>query len=556
MTEQELKQYIQTNFPQENESCEWKDFNSLKHTFGGQEGNDIISYISAIANMEGGSLVVGVKDKTLDIVGIQEFNNYTSQSIKLKITERCTNINSEKLSIQEFKTSDTHKVVWVFHIPKHLPRLIVYAHSKAWQRIEDSLVEMKDERKQSILNEPRTYQDDWSALTIPNATIEDLEPTAILRARKEYKEKNPRKAEECDSWDDTTFLNKAKITVQGKITNSAILLLGKEESTHFIQPAIAKISWILKDEHNVELDYEHFTIPFLLNSSELFSRVRNLTYRYIKDDSLFPTEIKMYDTFVIREALHNCIAHQDYGLQGRISVVEKPDELLFSNLGEFLPKSVERVIEQDAPQAYYRNQFLAEAMVQLNMIDTIGSGIKRMFIKQKERFFPLPDFDLSQPNKVAVRIVGRIWDENYTKLLMSKTDLELKTVVLLDRVQKNLPITDGEIKDLKKLGLIEGRKPNLYVSAKVAEASQDQSTYIKLRGFKDEYYKNLILEYLTTYKQATKSDIDKLILDILPEILDEHKKENKVRNLIYAMSKKDKTIVNKGTTRYPKWEKV
>lgn len=556
MTEQELKQYIQTNFPQENEACEWKDFNSLKHTFGGQEGNDIISYISAISNMEGGHLVVGVKDKTLDIVGVQEFNNYTSQSIKLKITERCTNINSEKLSIQEFITSDTHKVVWVFHIPKHLPRLIVYAHSKAWQRIEDSLVEMKDERKQSILNEPRTYQDDWSALTIPNATIDDLEPLAILRARKEYKEKNPRKAEECDSWDDTTFLNKAKITVQGKITNTAILLLGKEESTHFIQPAIAKISWILKDEHNVELDYEHFTIPFLLNSSELFSRVRNLTYRYIKDDSLFPTEIKMYDTFVIREALHNCIAHQDYGLQGRISVVEKPDELLFSNLGEFLPKSVERVIEQDAPQAYYRNQFLAEAMVQLNMIDTIGSGIKRMFIKQKERFFPLPDFDLSQPNKVAVRIVGRIWDENYTKLLMSKTDLELKTVVLLDRVQKNLPITDGEIKDLKKLGLIEGRKPNLYVSAKVAEASQDQSTYIKLRGFKDEYYKNLILEYLTTYKQATKSDIDKLILDILPEILDEHKKENKVRNLIYAMSKKDKTIVNKGTTRYPKWEKV
>ena len=38
--------------------------------------------------------------------------------------------------------------------------------------------------------------------------------------------------------------------------------------------------------------------------------------------------------------------------------------------------------------------------------------------------------------------------------------------------------------------------------------------------------------------QTTKSDIVKLILDILPEILDEQKKENKVRNLIYAMSKK------------------
>ena len=105
-------------------------------------------------------------------------------------------------------------------------------------------------------------------------------------------------------------------------------------------------------------------------------------------------------------------------------------------------------------------------------------------------------------------------------------------------------------------GYSQGRKPNIHVSAKIAEATQDQSTYIKLRGFKDEHYKKLILEYLDKYKQASKTDIDELILDILPDILDEEKKQNKVRNLIYAMSKKDKTIANKGTTRYPKCEKV
>jgi ATP-dependent DNA helicase RecG len=46
------------------------------------------------------------------------------------------------------------------------------------------------------------------------------------------------------------------------------------------------------------------------------------------------------------------------------------------------------------------------------------------------------------------------------------------------------------------------------------------------------------------------------ILDILPKFLDDEKKQNKVKNLIYSMSKKDETIVNKGTTGYPKWEKV
>ena len=555
MTELELKKYIQEYYPDENEACEWKDFKSLKHSFGGQAGDDIISYLSAIANMEGGHLVVGINDKTQDIKGIEEFNNYTAQNIKLKIIEKCTNINSEKLKVEEFKTSDTQKIVWVFHVPKHLPRLIVYSHSKAWQRIEDSLVDLKKERQDAILKEPISINEDWSAQIIPTATLDDLDPKAIAKAREEYKEKHPKKATECDDWDDATFLNKARVTTQGKITNTAILLLGKEDSVHFINPSIAKISWILKDENNLERDYEHFAVPFLINSSEVFSRIRNLTYRYMKDTSLFPTEIKMYDSYVIREALHNCIAHQDYSMQGRITVVEKPDELIFSNVGSFIPKSVETVIEQDAPQEYYRNAFLAEAMVNLNMIDTIGSGIKRMFIKQRERFFPLPDFDLSDSNKVVVKIAGRIWDENYTKLLMSKTDLDLKTVVLLDRVQKALPITEDEIKRLKKLGLIEGRKPNVYISSSIAKVTGDKSSYIKLRGFKDEHYKKMILEYLDKYNSASKQDIDNLILDILPDILDENKKENKVRNLVYAMSKKDKTIVNTGTTRIPVWKK-
>ena len=84
--------------------------------------------------------------------------------------------------------------------------------------------------------------------------------------------------------------------------------------------------------------------------------------------------------------LHNCIAHQDYRLRGRINVVEEQDSILVTNLGHFIPESVEAVILRDAPPEKYRNPFLAQAMVNLNMIDTIGSGIKRMFLKQRQRF--------------------------------------------------------------------------------------------------------------------------------------------------------------------------
>ena len=535
MKEIELKNYIQTHFPQENEQCEWKDFKSLKYSFSGQSGNDIISYISAIANMEGGHLIVGVKDKTLEITGIEEFNNYTTQNIKLKIIEKCGNINSEKLKIEEYITTDTYKTVWIFHIPKHTPRLIVNAHSKAWQRIEDSLVELKKERQDTILNEHLFVKTDWSANIIPNATIDDLEPKAILKAREEFKENNPKKAQECDTWDDITFLNKAKITIQGNITNTAILLLGKEESSHFISPAVAKISWIIKNENNIELDYEHFGCPFLLNTSEIFDKIRNLTYRYLEDTTLFPTQIKTYEPYVIREALHNCIAHQDYSLQGRISVIEKPDELIFSNLGSFIPGDINTVIEQDAPQEYYRNSFLAEAMVNLSMIDTTGSGIKKMFEKQRNRFFPLPDYDLSTPNKVVVKISGRIWDENYTKLLMKKTDLSLKTVILLDRVQKGLSITDTEIALLKKQSLIEGRKPNIYISAYIAKAVDATTDYIKNKAFDDEYYKKLVVSYLEKYKKGVRKDFEKLLYDKFSDILNDNQKSDKVKNLLQSL---------------------
>lgn len=543
MTENELKIYIHAHFPIENEACEWKEFKSLKHSFSGTSGNDIISYVSALANMEGGNLIIGIEDNTLEIVGIQDFNNHTAQNIRLRILTKCPNLDSEHFTIEDIETTDSKKTVWIFHIPKHLPRRPVSAHERYWQRVDDSLVELRKERLEAILKEPLFTNDDWSAQIVPYATLDDLDPQAIEKARKEYKEKNPRKASECDTWDNITFLNKAKVTLQGKITNTALLLLGKEESSHFLSPAVAKISWILKDENNVELDYEHFGVPFLLSSTEVFSRVRNLTYRYIKDDSLFPTEIKMYDAFVIREALHNCIAHQDYHLKGRITVVEKPDELLFTNLGDFIPKSIDKVIEQDAPQEYYRNQFLADAMVNLNMIDTIGSGIKRMFLKQMERFFPMPDFDLSTPNKVAVKIAGRIWDVNYTKLLMSKTDLELKTVVLLDRVQKNLPINDVEIKELKKFGLIEGRKPNLHVSSAVAKITNDKVSYIRKRGIDDEYCKKMILDYLKEFKEGKKDDFEKILLDKLPEVLDINQKKNKIKNILQSLKNEDKIRV-------------
>ena len=191
-------------------------------------------------------------------------------------------------------------------------------------------------------------------------------------------------------------------------------------------------------------------------------------------------------------------------------------------------------------------------MESFNMIDSIGSGIKRMYRVQRERYFPMPDYDFSG-NKVKLTLTGKVLDMEYARVLARNPELSLDEIILLDKVQKRKELTDAEVRQLKAKNLIEGRKPNFHISVSVAEKTEQKADYIKARGFKDDHYKAMILEFIDKYGSASKEDIDKLVLDLLPKVLKEGQRSNKVRNLVYAMSKRDKTIKNSGTSRYPKW---
>ncbi|MHB1344046.1 MAG: RNA-binding domain-containing protein [Thermoleophilia bacterium] len=400
-----------------------------------------------------------------------------------------------------------------------------------------------------------TRGSDWSAEVCMAASLSDLDPAAVVKAREQFVVKHPGQTAEVAGWDDQTFLNKARVLKQGGVTNTALLLLGRGESATLLSPAVAKISWILKDAVNRELDYEHFGPPFLLAGDRLLMRIRNLIVRALPSGTLFPQEITQYDPWVIREALHNAIAHQDYRLHGRVVVVEFPDRVLATNVGDFLPGDVETVIRQDAPQALYRNPFLADAMVELNLIDTQGGGIKRMFETQRRRSFPLPDYDLSGPSQVAVSIPGRILDERYTRLLMERTDLDLGQVMLLDRVQKGQRIGRDEHRRLKSVGLVEGRYPNLIVAAAVAKAAGEAGRHIRERGFDKQYYLDLILALVHEHQPVDRKAVDQVLLTKLPDRLSQEQKLRKVHNLLQEL-RRSGVIVNRGSRSKPQWVAV
>lgn len=397
----------------------------------------------------------------------------------------------------------------------------------------ESLVGLSIEKIERIRSQSKS--EDWSAKLITEASIGDLDSDAIQFARHVYIQKNPKLAEEVPTWDDQTFLNKAKLTINGKITNTAIVLLGKSESEHYISPATSKITWILKDKDGIEKDYEHFTCPLILSIQEVYKKIRNIKYRYIAEGNLFPDEVQQYDPYTIREALNNCIAHQDYTMGGKIILIEKEDgELIFSNSGDFIPSSIEDVIKSDAPENRYRNSFLANAMVNLNMIDTIGSGIKKLFNIQRDKFFPLPEYDLSD-HKVKVTITGKVLDSNYARKLAEDKTLSLFEIMLLDKVQKNKKLTNEEYKLLKSKNLIEGKRNNYFISSTIAEITNQKPDYMKLRGINDDYCKKIIIDYIKKFKTAKKADLEEILLEKLGDSMTDIQKKNKIKNILQSL---------------------
>lgn len=535
------------NLPGETEIVEFKE---AKSTFDFTKLGKYFSALCNEANLKGKPqawLVFGIENRYHNIVGSQfRSRRKDLDHLKGEITDKTTN-RITFIEIHELHLNEGRVVM--FQIPAAPKGIPVAFEGHYYGRDGEELVPLNIEEIERIRAQ-RTAED-WSAVVIPEASLEDLDAEAIAVARINYKNKFPDYSAEVDSWDTITFLNKVKLIVKGQITRTAIILLGKDESEHFIGPSEAKIRWLLKDARGNDRDYLIVGCPLLLSVEKVYSKIRNLKYRYLKDGTLFPDELDQYEPFTIREALNNCIAHQDYTRNGRINVVEMEDQLIFTNLGSFIPGSVERVVIENAPQENYRNRFLANAMFNLKMVDTAGGGIRKMFNFQRERFFPMPDYVLT-PERVKVTISGKVLDVEYARLLARNRDLTLEAIIMLDKVQKKLPITDFEEKYLKSKKLIEGRKPNFYIGIRIAQRTGQKAAYSKNRAFDKQYYLDLIEKAVSEHGSLNRHDVDELLWNKLPDWMDDRQRKIKINNLLSEHRKKG-VIKNAGNDRSPKW---
>lgn len=528
---------------------EWAEFKEAKNDFSSKEMGQYFSALSNEANLRGqscGWLVLGVR-KDHSVCG----TSYRKDAAKLdNLKHEIAQQTTGGMTFREIHVVDhPDGRVIMFEIPPAPIGIPIAFKGHYYGRDGESLVALSLNKLEQIRSQ---IMDDWSAVICPKASVLDLDPGAMKVARRSFlaKNKNQPFGNEIEAWPDEIFLEKARLTKSGEVTRACLILLGRKESAFLLEPYVAEITWRLEND---EQAYEHFGPPFLLTTNEVYNRIRNPNQKIDVPNQLIPYEIAKYEKWVILEALNNAIAHQDYRRQARIVVTETHDYLLFESAGSFFEGTIaDYTLAQKTPQRY-RNRFLAEAMVNLNMIDRMGYGIHRMYQEQKRRFYPLPDFDLTDPESVKVTIHGKVIDPNYTALLMEKKELPLRLVILLDQVQKRQGISKDDAKMLRRQKLVEGRYPNIYVASHLAISTDKKAQYIKNRAFDDAHYKDLVIQYLRKYGEASRQDIDALLMDKLSNVLSREQKENKIRNLLHQMSKQDRSIRNIGAGRRSIW---
>lgn len=495
------------------------EFKKAENNFDFDDLGRYFSALSNEANLRGlpfAWLVFGYDEKKHEIIGTSYKDGEGALN---KLKHDFTNHTTDGQTFREIIPVDVDgKRILMFKIPASPRNIVMKWKGIAYGRDGESLKPLNQSKQDEIRNQ--TPYCDWSAEIVPNAMLDDLDEVAIAKARKMFKKVHSRiPVAEVNGWSGEKFLSKCGLMIDGKLTRAAIILLGKSFSEYLLRPAVVQVTWTLRDKNKDVVDYEHFSVPYILTVDEILAKIHNLTLREMPGGTLFPDTMKQYDDYTIREALHNCIAHSNYQLQQRINFVENPGFLYYSNAGSFIPGSLEEVLSTDEPQKFFRNDCLCQAMVHFNMIDTVSRGIKKMFTEQWQRRFPMPDYEIDNDRQqVAVRIYGTAIDERYTNMLKNNDSLTLWDCISLDAVQKGHRIDETVAQDMIQRGLIEGEAPNYRISLTVAKETKQLSGYTRVVGLERDKIKHMVLQYIQNAGAdgAKRSDIMDYLGGTLP----------------------------------------
>lgn len=511
MNQTDLRTKLQEliSLPDENEYVEFK---SARKDFSHDKLGKYFSAISNEANIhnqEDGWLVLGI-DRNHNYVGTgYKQNRAELNRLKQSIKDK-TNIGTFTEIYELYMKKDNKEYrILMFKIKGAPRRTPISWGGHFYGRTNESLEPLSVEKIMIIRNQDGLS--DWSKETSSELSFDDLDANAIQFLRKrlsEIKDDN-----EYITIPLSNLLKRLNLTVKDKLTNTAILFLGKAEIAEKYLPEVSKITWKYEDIKNNIISRNTYTSPLLPKLDQVLNQI-NQYNSVLNDTDLFRNETKQYGEKAVEELLINSLAHRDWTILLWNEVIQTPSSIKFINPGNFRADLKNVLLYNDRPE--YINPNMSEFLRKLNLMEREASGLQLVYNKQLRKGTSITT--RFEHDKTEFQLQGRIQNEEFAKLVLNKTEISLENLILLDSIASDRnrigkDITKDEIENLHKTGFIEirgGKYQRVYLSKGLASKIGRSGTYIRSKGLTKEEEISRIFQHIKEFGKIQTRDLKHL----------------------------------------------
>ena len=335
--------------------------------------------ISALSNTEGGCILIGIDDDK-NIKGI-DLSNGKQENIVNRIVD-LTGIQP----IVDVLFIEDKTILKIIVEKSSTP--IAYKN-KYYKRVGNTTREAnKEELKKLLLKDIS-----WDSLT-NNFTIDDIDIKTVERFVKLATNKG-RLSEDAMELDITELLTQLELIIDGKLTNGAILLFGKNPQ-RLLSTACIRIGLFKGNDESVIISDKNITGNLFEQIDDVDSALKLFTNMRAEIKGFQREDIWDYPLPALREAVLNAIIHKDYfDYSSAIQIKVFGDNIWFYNSGDlFGGLTLDKLRESHTSKS--RNPLIMKIIYMAGYVEQFGTGIKRMVTACLKQGIPAPKFEISQ----------------------------------------------------------------------------------------------------------------------------------------------------------------